>query len=79
MSNHNCSSIKVIFKSCLSQGFRRWCEDMRVPDESFYSTLIHINDVTKDSDDVRDVEHEDLEEDLAPPDKDHYVDKLEKR
>ena len=52
---------------------------MRVPDESFYSTLIHIIDVTKESDDVRDVEHEDLEEDLAPPDKDHYVDKLEKR
>ena len=26
-------------------GFRNWCEDMLIPDESFYSTLLHITNV----------------------------------
>lgn len=27
-------------------GFRRWCDDMLIPDESFYSTLVHIKKIS---------------------------------
>ena len=34
-----------IYHDYLLTGFRRWCEDMLIPDESFYSTLLHITSV----------------------------------
>jgi hypothetical protein len=40
------TSIKSYFRFVLhhpvAKGFRLWCEDMLIPDESFYSSLFHI-------------------------------------
>jgi hypothetical protein len=36
---------KFVLRHPVAIGFRRWCEDMLIPDEAFYSTLIHITDI----------------------------------
>jgi hypothetical protein len=41
------NSFRFVLEHPVALEFRHWTEDMKVPDESFYSTLHHITDIKK--------------------------------